>query len=254
MTVSRKYNKIWMGLAALLTVAGCFFSSCAVAAEKEITLDGEIYSSKQIIEDFIRSAFPAVQDRGALQKNSGGIYKKHYEGSYVESRIEWIKDLKDAQHPKQVLHKYMQKEIKVGFGWPPLQETGTDYERFHDKYKIVKAQLENMIPLLERATERHIVIIDRERETVKDYATVRIIFFENFFKDNRFKPDPHGGASPLNDETTARFVVKTLPHVDFTPSSRTGVGGYFLTDGDSQIMLSVCEIWPYFRHGLDPVW
>lgn len=230
-------------LSLKLAAAGNEQNSTSAHGSEKFLLDGKAFTKEQLIQDFLQVSFR--EDVKNITSHKQKL------SSYAVSRMPWIEDLQSPDVNMAGLHKFPARGVTIGFGWPPLQSTRADYERYNDKYNVVQSQILKMKPYLEKAIGQNITIIGRDEETLENYAKIRVVFFEGFFTDNRFKADPRTSASPLNDETMARHMTKSLPHIDFTPLSRTSVTGYLIPDDTGNIAFSVCEIWPYFQKNLE---
>lgn len=238
-----KKHKITVLFFCVGVIAICTWLLMQKDHSRYINLDGEKYTRKQIVDDFINIVFGDAGETVMLPPANYGVF--------FGDDVRWLKYIAVSANKTLPLRlsRWPKGTIEIGLGWPPLRAE-PEPEKHNKKYAALQPYLSKTLPLLESATGLKFQIRERATETEVDFARLRIIFYDVFWLDNKFKAGPtHHFVAGAHE---AKEKTERLRRVDFTPLSRTQVDGYFIPAAyDGSIIFSSCEIWPNFENLLE---
>jgi hypothetical protein len=211
------------------------------------------YTKDQLVQDFIRIAFPRYLWVEDMPLSEGMFYTSPVYNAYskydVDDRPEWNKEyIKREKGMPDFggINRWGMGEITVSVGWPSIP---VDQPRDPEIQRKIEDVVQKLSSKIKPVTGKSLRFVHPESETPELYARLRIVPYDIFYRDNKFKSRRrfsyyNPNHAPLTHQNFRSFEMDLRGAVRFTPMSRAQVEGYFIPAAKNEIDFAVCEIWP----------
>ena len=221
-------------------------------------LDGEKYTRDRLIMDFMNAAY----SRHILKQQHILSNKNHWFFGFFDAATPEKLGKQLKRHPEQFSEYIFRRQGRPKFAvlnrWKKDMRVGLELNDISDQGHHKKLLLE-MSPHIQSLSEaisplsgRKIVFIGEVNDCLAD-VDICISITDAFSEDNRFKAFKNketGHYVPISDQGFYSLENFFSDAVQFTPTSKSQVRGYFISDNQNNINFAACQIWPYMDTGM----